>query len=148
MSQRYKQAAAVVLLLQRGNEFLLERRGPGSKVFLGYYSLPGGMIDEGETALQACVREAREELGITLAQQDVQLVHVLHRGRLEGVPADFILFVFRANKWQNEPCIAEADKATWVGWCNPNTVVDKMIPHLWSVFEQIDQGAVYSEFGW
>ena len=37
----------------------------------GQYALPGGRLDEGETPLQAAIRETREELGLTLTEADL-----------------------------------------------------------------------------
>ena len=31
---------------------------------IGYYDLPGGQIEKGETALEACIREMKEETGL------------------------------------------------------------------------------------
>lgn len=42
---------------------LLVRRSPDEKNYAGYWSLPGGGIDKGETPEQAARREASEEIG-------------------------------------------------------------------------------------
>ncbi|MEF8756661.1 MAG: NUDIX hydrolase [Halobacteriales archaeon] len=44
-----------------GEVVLLERAHPP---FEGRWVLPGGMVERGETAKEACVREVREEVGL------------------------------------------------------------------------------------
>ncbi len=49
-----------------GAAFLLCRRASRMNRHAGQWALPGGRIDEGETALDAALRECDEELGLTL----------------------------------------------------------------------------------
>lgn len=44
-----------------------------------YWTVPGGLIDEGETPRQAALREVFEEVGIRLAQKDLSFVLVANR---------------------------------------------------------------------
>lgn len=44
-----------------------------------YWSVPGGIIDEGETPKQAAVREVFEEVGIHLDEHDLSFVLVADR---------------------------------------------------------------------
>ena len=60
MSRRVRVAAAVV---RRGGRLLLTQRPPGGPLAL-QWELPGGKIEEGESAEHALVRELREELGV------------------------------------------------------------------------------------
>jgi 8-oxo-dGTP diphosphatase len=46
-----------------GDVLLLERNHPP---FEGYWVLPGGFVESDETARQACVREANEEVGLDI----------------------------------------------------------------------------------
>lgn len=59
--------AACVLLLDSAGRLLVIRRAhePG----LGRLGLPGGVIEGGETAEQACARELREETGLVVAAE-------------------------------------------------------------------------------
>lgn len=57
--QTVRVAAALIV---EGQSFLVAKR-QGSRHLAGYYELPGGKIEEHETAEQACIREIKEELG-------------------------------------------------------------------------------------
>ena len=65
-----RRAAAVIVVLQpdaEGNAcFLLTRRAARLRAHGGQWALPGGRMDEAETAEEAALRELREELGVAL----------------------------------------------------------------------------------
>lgn len=50
---------------------LLTKRQANLRRHAGQFALPGGRLDEGETAEQAAVRELREELKITVDESDI-----------------------------------------------------------------------------
>ena len=52
-------------VLRRDGRYMLARRVRGAEA--GCWEFPGGKIEDGETAEEACVREVREELGVTVA---------------------------------------------------------------------------------
>ena len=56
---------AVGVLIRPGGEFLLTSRPPG-RAYEGYWEIPGGKLEAGESVLQALARELHEELGITV----------------------------------------------------------------------------------
>lgn len=58
---------------------MLTRRALHLSAHSGQFALPGGRIDAGETALEASLREAREEIGLALA-------HAAVLGRLDDYP--------------------------------------------------------------
>ncbi len=62
-----------------GASFLLTRRGSRLNAHPGQWALPGGRIDDGETAIEAALREMEEEIGLTL-DADALL------GRLDDFP--------------------------------------------------------------
>jgi len=61
-------AVAIVIVDGAGGQaaLLLTTRPAGLKRHGGQYALPGGKLDEGETAETAALRELEEELGLTL----------------------------------------------------------------------------------
>lgn len=64
---RPRQASVLILLFPAANElkFVLVRRAHNPHdVHSGQISLPGGSREDGETAIQTALREAREEVGV------------------------------------------------------------------------------------
>ena len=69
--------AAIALTLVEADDgsgaaaFLLTRRADGLRQHRGQYALPGGRCDEGETPIDAALRELDEELGVRLGPDAV-----------------------------------------------------------------------------
>ncbi len=62
-----------------GSAVLLTRRGSSLNNHPGQWALPGGRVDPGETAVEAAMREAHEEVGLELSTD-----HLL--GQLDDYP--------------------------------------------------------------
>jgi ADP-ribose pyrophosphatase YjhB (NUDIX family) len=67
------------VVIHRGRVLLIQR---GKEPRKGQWSLPGGMVELGESLVDALVRELREETG--LAVEPVELVELLDRIVVEG----------------------------------------------------------------
>ena len=78
MSARFQLVSAVHLFLLRGGKILLLRRYQTGYED-GNFSVVAGHLDGNETVFEAAMREAREEVGVALAAQDVRAVGVMHR---------------------------------------------------------------------
>ena len=61
---------AVICLIKENEKYLFVKRAHTGHCD-GYYMLPGGHVDEGETVLQACIRELKEELDIVVKPEDL-----------------------------------------------------------------------------
>ena len=85
--------AAASAAIFRGGKVLIAERGAGPR--RGYWSLPGGKIEPGETAMEAAAREIMEETGLAVTLKGLVDVHnVIGRNDAGGVTHHFIICVY------------------------------------------------------
>ena len=100
---------AIVLRPADKTHALLITKRPAKTVYAGYWELPGGKIDAGESPEQAVVREIDEELGITIEPYQ-QLDTVEHRYD----HAHVLLHPFYCRHTAGEPRNIEVAEHRWV----------------------------------
>ncbi|PWI05023.1 NUDIX hydrolase [Streptomyces sp. NWU339] len=125
---------------------LLGLRHPDSAFAPSTWHVLAGHCEQ-ESAITCLIREAREEAGLQIQPQDVELVHVVHHIDRAGGRPRMGLF-FRARTWTGEPQLREPDKCTqWKFW-DPAALPDDLVPYARVVIEGIRAGRLYSETGW
>ena len=138
--ERYKFIAAVHLILEKDNKILLSRRfNTGYED--GNYSVVAGHIDANERARTAMIREVKEESGMEINEDDLKIIHVMHR---RGDDQERIDFFMRAKNWQGEPAILEPDKCDDLAWFELNGLPDNMVPYVKFALENIRDNNFYS----
>ena len=122
--------SAVHIILINDNKILLQKR-KGSKLWTGYYALPAGHIDEGETQYDALVREAKEELGIEINPNDIINNYVVLRRNffeIDGkILEPYIDYYFEIKKYNGVPKIIEEDKCDELLWADVNNLPEPFI---------------------
>ena len=128
MKAKFK--SAVHLILMNEEKILLQKR-KGSKLWPGYYALPAGHIDEGETQYDALVREAKEELGIEINPNDIINNYVVLRRNFfkidEKILEPYIDFYFEIKNYTGIPRIIEEDKCDELLWADVNNLPEPFI---------------------
>ncbi len=82
MTREYPEAPLVgvgAVIVDRGRVLLVQR---GHEPMKGHWSIPGGLVELGESLTDAVVREIREETG--LAVESVELIELLDRIYRDG----------------------------------------------------------------
>src|SRR5690606_36692822 len=96
------------LILRSNNELLLAER-PGDKPWSGWWELPGGKIEPGETVLQALARELKEELDIDVTESSRWVTYV------HEYPKTIVRLSFcKVTGWQGTPTGIEGQTLAWV----------------------------------
>ena len=144
---RFKLGPYVALILRKDDKILLIRRFQ-TGVMDGFYSCAGGGIDGDEPVTHAMIREAQEEIGITLKKEDLKIVHVLHTKQGQGGDGETIGFFVEATEWQGEPQNMEPHKHDDVAWFALNDLPCNTRPALVHVLDMINNNIFFSEYGW
>ena len=122
--------SSVHIILINDNKILFQKR-KGTKLWPGYYALPAGHIDEGETQYDALIREAKEELGIEINLNDVINNYVVLRRNffeIDGKTLEpYIDYYFEIKKYKGIPKIIEEDKCDELLWADINNLPEPFI---------------------
>ncbi|MCI8352359.1 MAG: NUDIX domain-containing protein [Clostridia bacterium] len=143
MKERYKFICAVYLLLIKENKILLLKRA-NTGYEDGNYSLVAGHMDGNETIKQAMIREAKEEAGITIAEEDIEIVTFLHR-KTAPERLDFFL---KCDKWNGEIINKEPYKCSELNWYDINNLPSNIIPCVKKAIENYQNNIMFDNFGW
>jgi ADP-ribose pyrophosphatase YjhB (NUDIX family) len=112
------------VVVDRGRVLLVKR---GKAPLLGEWSIPGGMLELGETVRAATEREAREETGLVV--RTTQLLGVFDRiigDEGGGTIYHYVLVDFLCEKLSGE--LRAAGDAAEVGWFTPAEVESLSLP--------------------
>lgn len=135
-------ASVYLLLVKRGKILLLRRINTGYED--GKYGLPAGHVEDNETIRAASCREIKEEIGILLKLEDLELVHVMHR-KEKDIRVDFF---FTIKEWGQEPRNNEPNKCDDLKWFTIDNLPKNTIPYIRKAIENWQKKILYSEIGW
>ena len=99
---------AVRCYLIKGNEVVVAKYKKGNKKE-GYYDIPGGKIEEGESPKQTAIREMKEETGIEI--QNLKYKGIM---TIEYPDRMFILDTFISREYEGEPQEFEENTSEWI----------------------------------
>jgi 8-oxo-dGTP pyrophosphatase MutT (NUDIX family) len=102
-----------------------------------------GHVEAGESVLAAAVREADEELGVTIDPVDLAPLCAMHRTSAPHGPVDErVDFFFECRRWTGEPRTVEADKSVALRWFDLDALPEPVVPHERQVLDALVRGAV------
>ena len=138
MSERHSvKVAAFVLLEKEGKIFMIKRANTGWAD--GMWTIPSGHMEQGQTVLEAAIKETREEAGVIVKAEDLEFVHV------HSVFDAYVNFYFKTSVWEGEPHLAEPSKCSEVAWVPSDTLPEDSIMQVRSLLKQMKLGSYFSE---
>jgi 8-oxo-dGTP diphosphatase len=140
--KHYTVVISSYVIFQKDDRVLLSRRfNTGYRD--GEYSLPAGHIEEGEFATTAAMREAQEEVNVTLNPEKLLPAHIMHRHCGDHERIDFF---FVTQQWNGEFTNNEPEKCDDLAWFSVNQLPPNIVPYIRTALEQYQQGHFFSEF--
>lgn len=144
MNDKFYPISVCLILIQKDQILLQKRKNTGYADDL--YGLPTGKINPpNESATQAMIREAKEELGIHLEPLWLTFTSVVYAkdcGR-EGAA-----FFFKASQYEGTIQNKEPDKCDHLKFFPLKALPKQMIPYMRCGLENAFNGISFSEFGW
>ena len=133
----------VYLLLENEGKFLLSlRHNTGYQD--GMYGLVAGHVEENESATQAMIREAKEEIGVVLHPENLSIVHIMHRKTDRN---NFDIFVL-STSWEGEIINNEPHKCKGLAFHAATNLPPNTLDYIGMTLRHIQKGTFYSELGW
>ncbi len=144
MLKRFPYVGSAYLLLIREQKILLLRRA-NTGFEDGNYGLPAGHMDGGETAREGGAREIREEIGLTIKPEDLEVVHVMHRKATQDERIDFFM---TAKSYKGEIKNMEPEKCDDMSWFPLDALPPNIIDYIRVAIKNTQTKNFYSEYGW
>jgi 8-oxo-dGTP diphosphatase len=139
---RFQVIPAAYVALRRGDEVLLLLRA-NTGYMDGYWAVPAGHVEHGESVLEAARREVREEVGVEIDPADLVPVTAMHRTGGNGQAIDErVDFFFTTDRWTGEPQLMEPGKAAGLDWFPLDKLPDPVVPHEARVLAGLRDGSI------
>ncbi|CAM3671579.1 NUDIX domain-containing protein [Polynucleobacter brandtiae] len=122
---------AAGILLDSEGRYLLGQR-PEGKPYAGYWEVPGGKIESGESVFDALKRELQEELGIDIdASQELTVLEY-------DYPHAYVrLHVSVIRQWSGTPAGCEGQQLSWQLLSDQAPSVEPLLPAAWPMLEKL-----------
>ena len=134
--------SAVYLIIKNEKGKILLQRRQGTKLWPGFLALPAGHIDEGENAIDAAIREAKEELSITIREENIVDSFVVNR-RNKSLKPYFDVY-FEISSYEGTITINEPNKCSELKWCDINDLPNDMVDFEIEAIRNRQKGIMFS----
>lgn len=144
MKERYMCKIAVFLIITREvnnkTEVLLQRRFNTGYMDGKYDTACSGHLEAGESVSTAIIREAKEELGIKVSEDDLKFVALIHRYK-----DNYLDVFFKADTYIGTPKIMEPNKCDDLQWFELNKLPKDTVLLYKNVMENMDKAPFYDD---
>lgn len=138
--ERFQMHATIGLLLIKDNKVLLMKRC-NTGYMDGYYGMVAGHLEQNESLKQAIVREAFEEVGIILNEENIRVVCMVRRASNDN----YFNYFLTAETFEGVPTI-KPDKCEELIWCDINDLPENTIMAEKRAIYNYLNGVVFDEY--
>lgn len=144
MKRRFSVIPAVYFVLVNEGKVLLSLR-KNTGFFDGFYGLVAGHVEGNETMSAAMVREIREEIGLSISEEDLEMRYVSHRKSDDRESVDFFFYCSKIIRGivNKEPL-----KCQELRFFPLDSLPKKIIPFVKVALCELEQHKTYNEYGW
>lgn len=145
-TQRPYLASFVILRNNQGKIAFLLRQNTGWMD--GKYGLPSGKVEIDEMYKAAAVREAFEEVGIKIKEEDLRFAITQHFHEPKDQANNWVNVIFEVEKWEGEPVNNETEKHGELKWFALSELPANIVPPVKQALTEYAKGNKYCEFIW
>lgn len=136
----------VNLIVEHENQVLMLYR-KNTPAYNNLYALPAGKVEFGDSLKENVIREAKEEVGIDILADDLQLVLTMWANyTYEEEQIEDVGFFFKANTFKGEIFNAEPHKHDHLKWFSLDDLPQAIQPHAHAALKAYQQGLNYIEY--
>ncbi len=145
MDIKWSLLTAAVVLIKDGQVLLLKRQNTG--IMDGKWALPWGKVDPGESMIQACIRETKEEIGLDLSKNNIDRIILWDDSKSFFDTNSTLAFygIVRNYEWNIEN--KEPEKCKQIKWFPIQDLPKNIVDYLPSVIKAIRNQKSYFEKG-
>lgn len=138
---------AAFVLIERDGKYLFVRRA-NTTWMNDHYGLPSGKVEKHEGFRAAAVREAQEEVGVTVRPEDLEFATVAWRDAADSQDnpdMEWCDVLFYAKAWSGEPYNAEPHLHDEIAWFSLDALPENTVPHIRLLLDAYQRGERYIE---
>jgi 8-oxo-dGTP diphosphatase len=135
--------AVHLLFYQNDQVLLLKRQNTGFED--GKWSVVAGRIDGGEEVKSAAIREAKEEAGVIIDPNDIEITGITHR---KNNNSEWIDFYLKVHEWKGKIINAEPYKCEELKWFSMGELPENMINYVRKAVEKNHDELWFESIGW
>lgn len=134
-----RQTSAGLAIIQNGTILLGH---PTGQKWYGTYSIPKGMVEEGEDLLEAAIRETKEEMGIEIDPEDIQDTeprYIDYKDKSSRVYKRVYYFIVKPSVTISSDAIeVDKDEIDWAGFILKDKAKERIYWRLKEILDHVE----------
>lgn len=125
-----------IWIINSKNEYLIQQRNKATDRHPYQWAPTAGAVKSGETPLQAAIRETKEEIGLSLKDEDLSLLESIY---VDNPKANFIIDLFLAKKDVDlKSLVMEKNEVKDIGLATKNDIIKLLKNKQFWDFNELD----------